>query len=66
MFYTIGMTPGDARLTEDMIKKINQAVEAVSHAGYGEVVIKVEKGVPRWVVQSTSCPLIPGPAPTRS
>jgi hypothetical protein len=51
-----------SKLPEDMIAKISEAVQAVITAsGYGEVVIVVEKGVPRWIKPSPSIPLtIPG------
>jgi hypothetical protein len=51
-------------LTEDMIRKINEAVDSVvASSGFGEVVIVVEKGVPRWVRPSPSIPLTPAPSP---
>ncbi len=46
-------------LTEDMIKKINEAVEFVAAAGFGEVKIVIDKGAPRWVVPAPSLPLTP-------
>ena len=47
-----------ALLTEDMITQINRAVEAVVEAsGFGEVVIVIERGVPRWIRPAPSLPL---------
>lgn len=53
-----------ASLTEDMIKQISQAVEMVSASqGFGEVIIVIQKGVPRWVKPSPSIPLAPAIPP---
>jgi hypothetical protein len=51
-------------LTEDMITKINEAVESVvASTGFGEVVIVIEKGMPQWVRPSPSYPLTPASPP---
>jgi hypothetical protein len=59
------MTTGTPqRLTEDMISRINEAVESVAVAsGFGQVIIIIEKQVPRWIVPAPSFPLTPIPAP---
>lgn len=47
-------------LTTDMIIKINDAVDEVSErSGYGQVIINIEKGVPRWINPAPSLPLSP-------
>ena len=45
-------------LTNDMIEKINIEVERVARlTGFGEVIIVVERGVPKWLKPSPSIPL---------
>lgn len=55
--------PSRPILTEDMIKKINDAVETVAETGFGYVSIQIEKGQPRWVIPSPSLPLTADPPP---
>lgn len=51
------MTAKTEVVTPDMIRKIIDAVEQVAAARFGEVVIVVERGVPRWVRPAPSIEL---------
>lgn len=53
-----------AHLTQDMIEKINRAVDyVITSSRFGEVIIVIEKGAPRWIRTSHSEPL---PAPPQA
>lgn len=50
--------------TPEMIHKIIDAIEQVSASGFGEVVIVIERGVPRWVRPAPSIELSEPPKDT--
>ncbi len=57
----------DRRLiTDDMMQTINAAIECVlSQSSFGQVIITIEKGRPRWVSPAPSLPLTPVEVPAQ-
>lgn len=57
------MSQADAprnHLTDYMVNAINAAIDEVERrSGYGQVIINIEKGVPRWINPAPSLPLSP-------